>query len=252
MILHIPHSSCVIPDNFRDQVLLSDKELLAELLLMTDWFTDELFALPEVTILRFPISRLLVDVERFSDDIKEPMSSVGMGMIYNRTAHGNALKRKLQPYEREILEQYYSTHHERLFEEVNKELENYGQALIVDCHSFPNIPLPCDMNKSIPRPDFCIGTDSFHTPEPLIQIADQKIKDMGYTIGINQPYSGSIVPMAFYHKDCRVTSIMIEVNRKLYMDEIAGIKKDTFESTKKTIQIILSLLKEYQKTLYWM
>ncbi len=222
--------------------MLSDKELLAELLLMTDAFTDKLFALPEATILRFPISRLLVDVERFSDDTKEPMSSVGMGMIYNRTVYGNELKRELQPHERQSLVQYYTTHHERLFEEVNKELENYGQALIVDCHSFPSIPLPCDMNKSIPRPDFCIGTDSFHTPDSLIRIADQKIKDMGYTLGINQPYAGSIVPMAFYHNDRRVSSIMIEVNRKLYMDEMTGTKKDAFEATQKNIQTILSLL----------
>jgi len=64
---------------------------------------------------------------------------------------------------------------------------------------------------------------------------------MGYTIGINQPYSGSIVPMAFYHKDCRVTSIMVEVNRKLYMDEMTGTKKDAFEATQKNIQTILSL-----------
>ena len=246
MILHIPHSSCIIPDNFRDQIVLSDKELLAELLLMTDAFTDELFALPEATILQFPISRLLVDVERFSDDTKEPMSSVGMGMIYNRTAYGNALKRELQTHERQSLVQYYATHHERLFEEVNKELENYGQALIVDCHSFPSIPLECDMNKSIPRPDFCIGTDSFHTPDLLIQIAGQKIKEMGYTLELNQPYSGSIVPMAFYHKDRRVASIMIEVNCKLYMDEMTGVKNDTSESTQNNIQTILNSLKEFQ------
>ena len=214
---------------------------------MTDWFTDALFVLPETTIVRFPISRLLVDVERFSDDTKEPMSSVGMGMTYKRTAHGNELKRKLQPHERKSLVQYYETHHERLLAEVKKELENYGQALIVDCHSFPSLPLPCDMNKSIPRPDFCIGTDSFHTPDSLIRIADQKINDMGYNLGFNQPYAGSIVPMAFYLKDCRVTSIMIEVNRKLYMDEMTGTKKDTFEPTQKNIQTILSLFKEFQQ-----
>jgi len=178
------------------------------------------------------------------------MSNVGMGMIYNRTAHGNVLKRELKPHERESLEQYYTAHHKRLFEEVNKELENSGHAFIVDCHSFPSIPLPCDMNKSIPRPDFCIGTDPFHTPSPLIRITDKKIKELGYTLELNQPYAGSIVPTAFYHKDYRVTSIMIEVNRMLYMDEMTGAKKDTFESTKKTIQTILSLLKEYQKTLY--
>ena len=44
MILHIPHSSSVIPPALRVQIVLSDDDLAAELLHMTDAFTDELFA----------------------------------------------------------------------------------------------------------------------------------------------------------------------------------------------------------------
>jgi N-formylglutamate deformylase len=112
MILHIPHSSKVIPEDLRDQIVLSDDDLTVELLQMTDAFTDELFALPGATILRFPISRLLVDVERFRDDAEEPMSKKGMGMIYTLTANGKKLKRTLQLQEKDILiSQYYDTHH---------------------------------------------------------------------------------------------------------------------------------------------
>ena len=128
MILHIPHSSKVIPEDLRDQIVLSDDDLTVELLRMTDAFTDELFALPEVTILRFPISRLLVDVERFRDDAEEPMSKKGMGMIYTLTANGKKLKRTLRLQEKDILiSQYYDTHHQALLREVNIELEKYGK-----------------------------------------------------------------------------------------------------------------------------
>ena len=91
MILHILHSSDLIPGQFRGQIILSDDDLAAELLRMTDAFTDELFAHPAATAVRFPISRLLVDVERFSDDAKEPMSTKGMGKIYTCTAEGRTL-----------------------------------------------------------------------------------------------------------------------------------------------------------------
>ena len=67
VILHIPHSSRVIPEELRNQFVLSDDELSAELRLMTDAFTDELFTLPGATVVRFPFSRLVVDVERFPD-----------------------------------------------------------------------------------------------------------------------------------------------------------------------------------------
>ena len=166
MILHIPHSSDVIPKHLRDQIVLSDDDLAAELILVTDAFTDELFALPDATILRFPISRLLVDVERFPDDAEESMSKVGMGMIYTLTTGGKRLKRTLQPQEiRTLVSQYYETHNQLLLTEVKIELRKYGKALIVDCHSFPSHPLQCDNDQTIPRPEFCIGTDSFHTPK---------------------------------------------------------------------------------------
>ena len=245
MILHIPHSSSVIPENLRDQIVLSDDELAAELTLMTDAFTDALFTLPEATILRFPISRLLVDAERFSDDAEEPMSKAGMGMIYTLTASGKKLKRTLQPQETRTLLSLYETHHQALLTEVKMELEKSGKALIVDCHSFPNNPLPCDEDQTIPRPEFCIGTDSFHTPDELTQMTEHSLKKMGYSVRINQPYKGALVPITFYKKDRHVESIMIEVNRSLYMYEMTGTKKDSFESIKRNIRTLLRSIEAF-------
>jgi len=65
---------------------------------------------------------------------------------------------------------------------------------------------------------------------------------MGYSLGMNQPYSGTIVPQAFYRKDRRVASIMIEVNRFLYMDELAGTKSCQFDTVKEQIHGLLGLI----------
>lgn len=245
MILHIPHSSDLMPEEFRDQIILSNDELAKELLLMTDSFTDELFGSPEASIVRFPISRLLVDVERFSEDAEEPMSKVGMGMIYTKTAHGKNLKRDLEANEKEELFEYYQKHHEELTNAVNKELKQNGKAVIIDCHSFPSNPLPCDVNQETPRPDFCIGTDSFHTPSELTEILGNNIKNKGYSLGINIPYEGTIVPMDYYRKDSRVISIMIEVNRNLYMDEQSGMKIESFEVVLENIQSNLNYITDF-------
>jgi N-formylglutamate amidohydrolase len=249
MILHIPHSSKLIPRNFRDQFVLSDDDLAAELTLMTDAFTDELFTLREARTLRFPISRLLVDVERFPDDAEEPMSKVGMGMIYTRTAGGKKLKRELQPQERSLLVSHYETHHQALLTQVENELETYGRALIIDCHSFPGHPLPCDRDQSTPRPEFCIGTDSIHTPTALAQTSELHLKKMGYSVYLNQPYGGTMVPMRFYRKDRRVASIMIEINRSLYLNEITGEKKERYDFVKEQMGNLLSSIKECQQQL---
>ena len=247
MILHIPHSSDLVPENLRDQIVLTDDELSAELTLITDAFTDELFALAGATILRFPISRLLVDVERFADDAQEPMSKVGMGMVYTRTASGRDLRRTLHPQETRSLVSLYEAHHQALLREVENELADHGNALIIDCHSFPSHPLPCDRDQCLPRPEFCIGTDSFHTPEALAQLTALNLKKLGYRVRMNRPYQGTLVPMAFFKKDRRVASMMIEVNRRLYMDEMTGLKTSAFDSIREQIGSLLSSIKEFQE-----
>jgi hypothetical protein len=42
--------------------------------------------------------------------------------------------------------------------------------------------------------------------------------DRGFRLGLDEPYSGSIVPMKHYQKYRQVKSIMLEVNRKLYLN----------------------------------
>jgi len=261
MILHIPHSSRIIPEDVRHQFVLSDDELDAELTLMTDCFVDELFAVPRATTVRFPISRLVVDVERFADDAQEPMARVGMGVVYTRTAHGKRLRRELQPHEREdLIARYYDTHHAALVAAVQAELDEHGKALIIDCHSFPSRPLPCDMDQSVPRPGFCIGTDPFHTPERLVDAAVQQRAKVGTgtekgltqrregaKAAVNRPYSGALVPAAFYRRDISVMSLMVEVNRSLYMNEPAGTKTSAFDAAKDQAQTLLRLTNEFRQ-----
>jgi N-formylglutamate amidohydrolase len=50
------------------------------------------------------------------------------------------------------------------------------------------------------------------------------------------------VPTKFYQKDARVQSIMIEVNRKLYMNEKTGEKTQNFNDFKQTLALIVKNL----------
>lgn len=242
MILHIPHASKHIPENLKNLFTLSDDALSAELISMTDAYTDELFAFPGATSITFPYSRLLVDVERFPNEEDEPMSRVGMGMIYTQTSKGDRLKRDLLPGERAHLRSFYDTHHQALLETTERALEISGHARIIDCHSFPSRPLPCDQDQSRRRPVFCIGVDSFHTPEKLARNSVAKLEQMGYSVAINFPYSGTLVPLKHYGTDSRVQSIMIEVNRRLYLDEVTGLKTNAFNSVKEQIHCLLHLI----------
>jgi N-formylglutamate amidohydrolase len=82
------------------------------------------------------------------------------------------------------------------------------------------------------RPDICIGTDKFHTSEDLSKKLQVACKNTGLKSKFNSPFSGSLVPTKLYQKDARVQSIMIEVNRKLYMNEKTGEKTQNINDFK--------------------
>jgi len=93
-IVHIPHSSTCIPERYRHEICLSYAELTAELLVMTDWFTDQLFGQATrygATLFVNEVSRLVMDPERFPDDHEEPMAAKGMGAVYVSTSNGRPL-----------------------------------------------------------------------------------------------------------------------------------------------------------------
>jgi N-formylglutamate amidohydrolase len=204
---------------------------------MTDHFTYELFVNPNANnkIVCSNVSRLIIDVERFEDDCIEPMAAIGMGVIYTSTSSLKPLRRAITADERTyLMAEYYHPHHRALESAVNESLENHGQCLIIDCHSFPNTALPYEnVDKSILRPDICIGTDSFHTSDALRKAFTDAFSNSELKVAINTPFAGSMVPVSRYRKDERVQSIMIEVNRDLYLDPMTFKKKTDFDAISK-------------------
>lgn len=247
IITHIPHSSMTIPPEDRVNFLVPELELLSEVNKLNDHFTDELFHsnLENVTPLIFPVNRFLVDVERFERDDDEPMSVRGMGALYTHDTKGKQFRPELSKNEREkLLAKYYRPHHRKMHELANDAIMQYEQCIIVDAHSFPDIPLPCDVSQGIPRPDICLGTDAFHTPTWLIELIKRHFEKCGYQVEINAPYSGTMVPLEFYKKDKRLLSIMIEVNRRLYLSEDYRIIQQNFEPLNCCINDIFCLIAE--------
>jgi len=232
IILHIPHSSKAIPRKIRETFLLSDDELNKELICMTDAYTDELFTkgMRNTHTEVYPVSRLVVDPERFIDDNKEPMSERGMGVVYTLTSGGKKLKDSISKRERDkLINAYYNPHHDKVNLIAERQIKSHGKCLIVDCHSFPSIPLPYEFDQSKVRPDICIGVDNFHTPTWLSNNTVKLFQGLGYSTKINQPFSGCFVPSWSYHISKNVLSVMIEINRNLYMDEKTGEKNNGFK-----------------------
>jgi len=243
LILHIPHASENIP--FKKGFVIDDTKIKEEILKLTDWFTDDLFYSEVDTQIIAPFSRVFCDVERFSDDSQEEMFKLGMGALYTR-CDDNTLSRIVTTYLRnEILDKYYWPHHQSFERAVLKQLKEQDNCLIIDCHSFPKTPIFKGLNQRENRPDFNIGTDKFHTPLDLVKKSEDYFTALGYTVGIDWPYSGSIVPMEYYQKDKRVKSIMLEINRALYLEGDTNNKSSDYSKTKEVVQGFLTFLRNH-------
>ena len=226
VVLHIPHDSVDIPPDVRNQFLLNDDQLADELRRMTDHMTLELFAHPDQTaaVVRAPVSRLVVDVERFNDDMQEPMAARGMGAIYSVTSSLSPLRRQLSATERDsLMRAYYHPHHATLEAAVTAAIDFYGRCLVIDCHSFPSVELPYELaDAADTRPDICIGSDDFHTSPELAHAFVAAFQAEGWSVSLNEPFSGALVPSSRYRKDHRVNAAMVEINRRLYLHENDG------------------------------
>jgi N-formylglutamate amidohydrolase len=249
-VLHIPHSSSYIPEEEREKIILSDELLAVELLKMTDWYTDEIFTSDskQCQVVRYPVSRLVLDPERFADDSLEIMASRGMGVIYTKTSEGRTLRCAVDSdTRRQMLEKYHAPHHARLSRVVSGILSENGKALVIDCHSFPSSPLPYEMDQDKDRPDVCLGTDPFHTPSWLTEFTKSEFIDRGFSVNIDRPFSGALVPVEFFRKQTAVSGIMIEINRCLYMEETTAVRLCGFENIKRTICDVVSALTQYYR-----
>ena len=218
MILHIPHSS---------RRLLGFIEMKNEqdnLDYLTDDFTDDIFDYDGASsIVKFSLSRFICDIERLEND---PLVNEGHGIIYTKDCFGNDIVRYISD---EIVYQMYRQHHDKFTKAVNSSLTILKNVVIVDCHSFPDP----DHKYS----DICIGRDMFHTTDDMIDIVKEVYTAEGYSVSINEPYSGTFIPKQHININSNVKSILIDINKIIFID---------YDKIKSTTQRALDILDEYE------
>lgn len=246
LLVHIPHSSQYIPEEYIGSFSADTDTVRQNLITLTDFSTDDLFNHPKhQNRLVFPVSRLLCDVERFEKNEDEIMAKVGMGVVYTHGVNGEILRPPNSSLRAEIINRYYRPHHAKLLQEVMSIVNVNNCCVIVDAHSFPSKPVKYELDRNPNRADFCIGTDDVHTPDSLVKVICNCIEGMGYSVDLNKPFSGTIVPLELYGIEVRVMSVMIEVNRRLYMDEVNQSRNEKYDTIKKDINKILDAIDEW-------
>lgn len=223
LLFHAPHGSLNIPNSEIDKFSINHSKIAKEHLHMADKFTDtmvyDLASFSKSSYFVNQISRLVCDPERFVGEDEE-MESVGMGFAYTHGFDRNPIRHLSSKDKNNIFEEYYFPYASDFTHLVNKKMELSNSVCIIDVHSYASNKLPYELHDG-DRPEICIGFDSYHASGKLIESVS-KVLEKDYSIGLNSPFSGSYIPLDYYQKDNRISSIMIEIRRDTYMNEATG------------------------------
>ena len=221
VIVHLSHSATYLPDDVRADILLTDADLAAELLVMTDHRTDRLAADAGnlgATRFRNNWSRLAVDPERFADPQREEMEAVGMGAVYTATNDRRQLRTLTDTARTDLLDRHFRPYHAAFTAQVDRMLTEHGTCIIIDLHSYPSEALPYELHTDGPRPPLDIGTDARHTPDWLRTLVTDTARDHDLDVAVNTPFSGTFVPLEHLGNP-QVHAVMLEIRRDGYLDE---------------------------------
>ncbi len=187
----------------------------------TDWFTDELFLVGRegVSTIQGSVSRFDCDVERLEDESDRVCRFCSIC--------GEGLERKVQASSWNLrLAQWFKYRYGLMLAAAQGD-----SAIILDCHSFPS-DLCADVDI-----DLGYNDDGSRPPDEVIVAVMDVFREAGYRVGVNRPYANAIAPFGF-----RGHSLMIEINKRCYMDEARLCKHEGFEHCHECLERVYSTL----------
>lgn len=147
----------------------------------------------------------------------------GIGLVW-RIARGGApmYGRKLTSAEVQArIDRCYLPYHAAVAAELDGLHRAFGAVWHINCHSMPAVG---DANADDPgreRPDFVLGDrDGSTCAAEFTAFVAATIARLGYSVSINDPYKGVELVRRHGRPAVRRHSLQVEMNRRLYMDEV--------------------------------
>jgi N-formylglutamate amidohydrolase len=234
MIFASPHSGRNYPAEFLAQAVLDRRAIRSS----EDAFVDELFGMaPEMgaSLLAARAPRAYIDLNRAADELDpgviegltrvphNPRISSGLGVIPRVVAGGRAIYRgKLGLFEAEArLKRFWHPYHQALAGLIEETRSEFGQAVLIDCHSMPHEAIEAHTRPGQARPEVVLGDRYGATAgREVMERVEAAFAGAGLRVGRNAPFAGAYVAQAYGRPSRGVHVVQVEIDRALYMDEV--------------------------------
>lgn len=252
LLISVPHAGEEIPaetlPSFTDTnpfFLTSDSDL----------YVDKLYnqAAKEfgAILIATSICRYVIDLNRdgnavdasFLHGAPQLQTPYPLGLVAHKTMSGKfVIKRPLTRSElKERIEKYYKPFHEALRRGIDNTVKKFGFCLHIDAHSMPSVGCIGHHDCGKKRPDVDLADcNSQSSGEKFMTALEVVFKRAGLKTTRNDPYQGGFIAQHYGRPEKNVHTVMIELNRALYMDERAHTPiKEKFTALQKIIAALL-------------
>ena len=234
IVLSIPHSGRIFPEEFLKNVAVNTKELRGS----EDCFVDEIFGEAKnhgITGISMNIARAFVDLNRDKIELDPTMffdypevsseqcgrrCRIGYGVIHRITDDNKPIYDGLISFDEvnERIEKVYDVYHKRLKQLIDKTVKTFGFCFVLDCHSMPS--RICSRMLDDKKIDVCLGNLFDQScPKEIIDFIRKNLEEFGYNVEMNIPFSGAFITFNYCQPRKKIFTLQLEINRGLYTNE---------------------------------
>lgn len=244
VIFASPHSGRDYPWSFLRRSVLDELAIRSS----EDAFMDMLVATAPSSgapLLAAQMPRAFLDLNRASDELDpaviedvrqvshNPRIASGLGVIPRVVSNGRAIYRgKLKLSEaHDRISNYWRPYHDQLAELVSDTRRDFGEAILVDCHSMPHEAVDAVTKSGMTRPEVVLG-DRFGASADgaIVERIETIFLEAGLRVSRNAPFAGAFTTQHYGRPSRRQHAVQIEIDRSLYMNEMRVRPNGNFDS----------------------
>lgn len=251
-----PHSGRKYPQSFLRRAVLDQNEVRSS----EDAFVDDLFASAVdqgAPLLLAQAPRAYLDLNRGPDEldpaviegvrrnVQNPRIASGLGVIPRVVSNGRAIyDGKLTLVEaHDRIESVWRPYHERLQSLLDEAHRTFAESILIDCHSMPHEALDHVAPPGAIRPDVVLG-DRFGAAAAsrIVEQVEAAFASAGFRVARNMPFAGAYICQTYGRPSRHQHAVQIEIDRSLYMDEIAIKPNANYTAFKATLDGVIAKL----------
>ncbi|MDP5334086.1 MAG: N-formylglutamate amidohydrolase, partial [Paracoccaceae bacterium] len=162
----------------------------------------------------------------------------GLGVVPRVVAGGRAIYRgKLQLDEVQgRITGFWRPYHAMLQRLLDEAHGQFGEAILIDCHSMPHEAMDGIARSGVRRPDIVLGDRFGASAAPwVVDQIEAAFEGTGLVVARNAPFAGAYTTQHYGRPARNQHVVQIEVDRALYMNEQLIRPNGNFTNFQKTL-----------------